>query len=77
MTLSYLRSSNFENVCNVYRIVGTIETGQVHHLLRLVVQRAANIENIPHSHRGIAHSGTHVLMAHEFLNRPDVITIFQ
>ena len=25
----------------------------------------------------IDHSGTQVLMAHEFLNRPDVITIFQ
>ena len=75
--LSYLGRSNIENVCNLYRIVGTIETGQVHHLLRLFVQQDANTDNIPRSHRGIDPSGPQVLMAQEFLNLPDVITIFQ
>ena len=55
-----------------------IEAGQVHHLLRLFVQQAANTENIPRSHSiDRSHSGTQVLMAPESLNRPDVITIFQ
>ena len=37
----YLGGSNVENVCNLYRIVVTIEPGPVHPVLRLFVQRAA------------------------------------
>jgi len=47
------RKDQYENVCNLYRVVVTMETGQVHHLLRLFVQRTANTENIPRSHMGI------------------------
>lgn len=36
-----------------------------------------NTENIPRSHRGIDHSGTQVLMAQEFMDYFDVITLFQ
>lgn len=73
----YLGKSNVETVCNLYRIVVTIETGQVHYLLRLFVQRVANTKNIPRSHRGIDHSGPQVLMDQEFMDCFDVITIFQ
>ena len=76
--LSYLRRSNVENVCNLYGIVITIGIGQVRHLLRLFVQRAANTEDIFRSHMDLDSSyGTQILMPKKFLDRHDVITIFQ
>ena len=51
----YLGRNNVENVCNLYMIVVTIETGQGHHFLRLFVQRTAITENIPRSHMGLDH----------------------